>query len=406
MSGVADYSTTPASNTAINTIGIAGTNSPANFDNALRQLMADLATARTDGALASMPYATKSAGYTLLTTDRGKLIDCTAALEIELLAAATAGAGFFFLVKANGGAVTLDPNGVEEINGSATSLVVANGSSAIVACSGTAWFTVNIAAGSTLSSLEGLTLGAGDMLYATAADTLTDLAIGTAGQFLVTNAGATAPEWASRPTLVSLEGLSLVAGDVLYATAADTLARLAKGTAGQALVMNSGATAPEWGGTTQGTLDTTTGGTSIDFTGIPAGVRWIDITFRGVSFSGTSNPMIQIGDSGGIEATGYLGSRTDVSSGGSGAGNTTTGFAVNTALAATVLHGTIRLNLQDAATFAWTCMGSLGASNAAQIGFTAGGKALSAVLDRVRITTVGGTDTIDANVGINITYGV
>ncbi len=47
-------------------------------------------------------------------------------------------------------------------------------------------------------------------------------------------------------TLTSLEGLSLVAGDLLYATAADTLVRLAKGTALQALRMNAGATAPEW----------------------------------------------------------------------------------------------------------------------------------------------------------------
>lgn len=47
-------------------------------------------------------------------------------------------------------------------------------------------------------------------------------------------------------TLTSLEGLSLVAGDLLYATAADTLTRLAKGTASQELRMNSGATAPEW----------------------------------------------------------------------------------------------------------------------------------------------------------------
>lgn len=47
-------------------------------------------------------------------------------------------------------------------------------------------------------------------------------------------------------TLTSLSGLSLVAGDILYATAADTLQRLAKGTASQQLRMNSGATAPEW----------------------------------------------------------------------------------------------------------------------------------------------------------------
>ena len=52
---------------------------------------------------------------------------------------------------------------------------------------------------------------------------------------------------ASGATLTSLEALALVAGDTIYATAADTLARLAKGTAGQGLVMNAGATAPEWG---------------------------------------------------------------------------------------------------------------------------------------------------------------
>jgi len=52
---------------------------------------------------------------------------------------------------------------------------------------------------------------------------------------------------AADASLTSLAGLSLAAGDVLYATGADTLARLAKGTAGQVLAMNSGATAPEWG---------------------------------------------------------------------------------------------------------------------------------------------------------------
>jgi hypothetical protein len=39
---------------------------------------------------------------------------------------------------------------------------------------------------------------------------------------------------------------STAAGDILYATGASTYARLAKGTAGQVLTMNAGATAPEW----------------------------------------------------------------------------------------------------------------------------------------------------------------
>jgi hypothetical protein len=38
---------------------------------------------------------------------------------------------------------------------------------------------------------------AGDLLYATAADTVTRLGIGTAGQVLKVNSGATAPEWAT-----------------------------------------------------------------------------------------------------------------------------------------------------------------------------------------------------------------
>ena len=44
----------------------------------------------------------------------------------------------------------------------------------------------------------------------------------------------------------TLEPVITTAGDVLYRDGSG-LQRLAKGTAGQALVMNSGATAPQWG---------------------------------------------------------------------------------------------------------------------------------------------------------------
>ena len=40
--------------------------------------------------------------------------------------------------------------------------------------------------------------------------------------------------------------ISLLAGDTMYASGTDTLAKLAKGTAAQVLTMNAGATAPEW----------------------------------------------------------------------------------------------------------------------------------------------------------------
>lgn len=51
---------------------------------------------------------------------------------------------------------------------------------------------------------------------------------------------------AQGPTLDTLEALSLAQADLLYATAADTLTRLPKGTGLQQLRMNAGATAPEW----------------------------------------------------------------------------------------------------------------------------------------------------------------
>lgn len=249
--GVLDYSTTPASNTSINSIGIAGTNSPANFDNAFRQLMADIATAREDGSLASMPYATKSSGYTLALTDRGKLIECTAALEIELLAAASA-TGFYFIAKANGGAVTLDPNSTENINGSSTSLVVADGTSAIVACNGTAWFTVAIGQGDvtqtgtqtlTNKTLTSPTLTTPTLtLKQSSTPTPTtegDIQWDTDDNVLVVGDGA------ATQILVPIPA-STAAGDLLYLSGAKVYTRLAKGTAAQALLMNAGATAPSW----------------------------------------------------------------------------------------------------------------------------------------------------------------
>jgi hypothetical protein len=69
------------------------------------------------------------------------------------------------------------------------------------------------------------------------------------------NAGATAPDWGSvdltvLPTITVAKGgtnlESFTAGDILYATGATTLAKLAKGSAAEVLAMNAGATAPEW----------------------------------------------------------------------------------------------------------------------------------------------------------------
>jgi hypothetical protein len=194
---ITSYSTTAASNTDVGGVDIQGTAPASNMDDAVRELMSHLAETNAGTA----PWAD--------TMTIGDAADLTKEFRFE----------------ASG------------ITAGATRVLTVPDSDGTLMTSG---------ASPTLATIEALTLGAGDMLYATAADTVTDLAIGTAGQFLVTNAGATAPEWASRPTLVSLEGLTLGAGDILYATAADTLADLAIGTARQALLVNAGATAPAW----------------------------------------------------------------------------------------------------------------------------------------------------------------
>lgn len=102
--------------------------------------MAQIAGGMATGNIMGSGYLTKSAAYTVVKADRGKTIDCTAALTLSLDAAATLGAGWMFFVKANGGAVTIDPNGGETIDGDATK-VFGNGATAMVICDGTNFHT-------------------------------------------------------------------------------------------------------------------------------------------------------------------------------------------------------------------------------------------------------------------------
>jgi hypothetical protein len=147
------------------------------------------------------------------------------------------------------------------------------------------------------------------------------------------------------------------------------------------------------------TEQASTSGTSIDFTGIPPWAKKITVQLAGVSTNGTSALLIQIGDSGGIENTGYSSgaqvSTTLVES--------TAGFlATHAQVAAQATHGSITLTLEDSANFTWISSGTtlLSANGVITV---AGSKSLSAALDRVRLTTVNGTDTFDAG-GVNIIY--
>lgn len=146
----------------------------------------------------------------------------------------------------------------------------------------------------------------------------------------------------------------------------------------------------------------TTSGVFVDFTSIPAGVRRITIMLNSIGTNGTSVPIIQIGDSGGIEASGYAGGASDYVA----FAAQTTGFAVARSWAATFgSYGAITLQLMDQSTNTWVAAGTVSDTIGAVVFSTAGLKVLSATLDRVRLTTVGGTDVFDTG-SISITYEV
>jgi hypothetical protein len=145
-----------------------------------------------------------------------------------------------------------------------------------------------------------------------------------------------------------------------------------------------------------------TSGTSIDFTSIPSWVKRITVMFQGVSTSGSSNIQIQIG-SGSITSSSYVGSGSFVSSGTTGAANLTSGFAVSLSVASgNTYQGVATICLIGSNT--WAYSGIYGRGDAAATYYAGGvSPALGGTLDRVRITTVGGTDTFDAG-SINILY--
>jgi hypothetical protein len=149
---------------------------------------------------------------------------------------------------------------------------------------------------------------------------------------------------------------------------------------------------------TSGTAVASTSGTSIDFTSIPSWVKRITVMLNGVSTNGTSPLLIQIGDSGGIENTSYVSSANYST----GTSDSSAGFIILYAIVASSLNHGGAIILSNLSGNTWVSNGNMtdtGGRNSSSAGY----KTLSDVLDRIRITTVNGTDTFDAG-SINILY--
>jgi hypothetical protein len=151
------------------------------------------------------------------------------------------------------------------------------------------------------------------------------------------------------------------------------------------------------------TAKASTSGTSVDFTGIPSWVKRVTVMFNGVSTSGTSEFRLQLG-SGSFVTSGYATSVCRFGAAGNFYVQSASGAAfqlTNSILATDVQYG--QLFVANITGNTWTLSGGIGSLTVNGQCISTGALALSGTLDRIRITTVNGTDTFDAG-SINILY--
>ena len=188
--------------------------------------------------------------------------------------------------------------------------------------------------------------------------------------------------------------LTTATGDrlVCYATAANTVEVMS-------VELEAGTAASTF---TQGTEQATTSGTSVTFGSIPAGIKLIYGMLRGVSSDANIDIMVQLGDSGGIETSGYLGDNSNITSATAAtSGATTDSIQVNILAAADVIHGMMILTLADTSN-TWTQMHVCSASSANKSFWGGAEKALSGELTQLKVGAAAGS-TMDAGT-VNIMY--
>jgi len=176
------------------------------------------------------------------------------------------------------------------------------------------------------------------------------------------------------------------------------------GSADQALVTNGSGTLSfaDRGRMTLATAQNSTSGTSIDFTGIPSWVKRVTVMFNGVSTNGTSAVIVQIG-AGSVTTSGYVSSSGNVyGANATAVATSTVGMILQQNVAGSTRIG--HMIFTNISGNVWVASHSLGDTSSFITNMTGGGNVtLSGTLDRVRITTVNGTDTFDAG-SINILY--
>jgi hypothetical protein len=228
---ISQYSSTAANNTDISNINIAEGCSPANVNNAIRSLMAQLKDQQdgTSGDSFTVGGNLTVTGTTTLTTVLPVVSGGTGA---------STNAGTAYALKGANSDIT-------SITGLTTPLTTAQG-------------------------------GTG-----TASTTFANLATNVTGTLPVANGGTGAT--------------TLTSGSVIVGAGTSTPTFVAPTTTGNVLFTTNGTSWSSTPKITSATAVASTSGTSIDFTSIPSWVKRITIMFNGVSTNGSANIQAQIG---------------------------------------------------------------------------------------------------------------
>ena len=334
---ISQYSQTASNNTDINSININEGCPPSTINNAIRELMKQIKDfqvgAQGDGLTVSSFVATTATIGSLSATSFGAITATSANISGAITATSANISGALTTATANITTATI--TNVVSSNASITGGSIAGITDLAVADGGT---------GRSTLTEENVLLGDGT-------NAVKFVAPGTSGNVLTSN-GTT---WAS----------AAIPSQVIRATA-----------------------------------QATTSGSNIDFTGIPSWVKRITVVFSEVSHNasgGTSNMLVQLGDAGGIETTGYVAaSMTD-------SGNTasTAGFIMRDTNGGTSSVSGL-MTLVNISGNTWVSSHAVTRDTSACA--TGGGtKTLSDTLTQIRLTTVSGTPAFDAG-SINIIY--